>query len=70
MNSYASQTMISKHKQQCDQNQITSIITSSDSQLHWKEQLPMNPLYFRKIADFEDYNEIANSIECDKATNI
>ena len=57
--------MIKKHKQQCDQKEITSIRTLSDSHLHCKEHFHMNPLNSRNFADFEAYNEIANSFVAD-----
>ena len=53
--------MIIKHKKQCIQNEITTIKTSPESHLHWKNHLHKSPLYFRVYADFQADNEIDNS---------
>ena len=62
--------MIIKHKQQCIQNEMTSIRTSPDSHLHWKNHFHKNPLYFRIYADFEAEKEKEDSkAVCNKTTN-
>ena len=62
--------MLIKHKQKCGIDNITTIKTSPDSHLHWKEHFHKNPLNFRICADFEDDNEKDNSIIGNKTTNI
>ena len=53
--------MLRIHKQKCENNDITTIRTSPDSYLHWKNHFHKNPLYFRIYADFETDNEKDNS---------
>ena len=62
--------MLIKHKQKCAEDNITTIKTSPDSQLHWKRHFHKNPLYFRVYADFEADNEKDNSSIGNKTTNI
>ena len=63
--------MIIEHKQQCNHKQITSIKTSSESVLNWKNHFHKNPFYFRVCADFEADNEKEDSkAVCNKTTNI
>ena len=61
LNSYTSDNMLMIHKPKCENNDITTIRTSSESHLHWKDHFHKNPLYFRIYADFEADNEIDNS---------
>ena len=58
------------HKPKCENNDITTIRTSSERHLHWKEPFHRNPLYFRIYADFEADNEIDNYSIGNKTTNI
>ena len=52
MNSYTSKNMLMMHKSKCENNEITTIRTSSESLLHWKDHFHKNPLYFRNFAGF------------------
>ena len=70
LNSYTSENMLKIHKPKCENNDITTIRTSSESHLHWKKHFHKNPLYFRIYADFEADNEKDNSIVGNKTTNI
>ena len=69
-NSYTSENMLIKHKPICENNDNTTIKTSTESHLHWKKHFHKNPLYFRIYADFEADNEKDNSIIGNKTTNI
>ena len=62
--------MLKIHKPKCENNDITTIRTSSDSHLHWKKHFHKNPLYFRIYADFEADNEKDNSSMGNKTTYI
>ena len=62
--------MLIKHKRKCGDDIITTIKTSNESQLHWKNHFHKNPLYFRIYADFEADNEKDNSSIGNKTTNI
>ena len=62
--------MLMKHKQKCGEDNITTIKTSNESHLHWKNHFHKNPLYFRIYADFEADNEKDNSSIGNKTTNI
>ena len=44
LNSYTSENMLRIHKPKCGINDITTIRTSPDSHLHWKNHFPKNPL--------------------------
>ena len=70
LNSYTSENMLTKHKPECENNDITTIKTSNKSHLHWGKHFHKNPLYFRIYADFEADNEKDNSIIGNKTTNI
>ena len=70
MNSCTSENMFRMHKPNCENNDKTTIRTSDDSHLHWKNHFPKNPLYFRIYADFEADNEKDSSRMGNKATNI
>ena len=70
LNSYTSENMLKLHKPKCENNDITTIRTSSESHLRWKKHFHKNPLYFRIYADFEADNEKDNSIIGNKTTNI
>ena len=70
LNSYTSENMLKIHKQKCEKNDITTIRTSSESNLHWKKHFHKKPLYFRIYADFEADNEKDNSGIDNKTTKI
>ena len=70
LSSYTSENMLIKHKQKCGEDNITTIKTSPESHLHWKEHFHKNPLYFRIYADFEADNEKDNSSIGNKTINI
>ena len=70
LSSYTSENMLIKHKQKCGEDNITTIKTSNESHLRWKNHFQKNPLYFRIYADFEADNEKDNSIIGNKTTNI
>ena len=58
LNSYTSQNVLIKHKQQCGEQDITSLRTSNESHLYWKKIFHKKPMYFKIYADFEADNEI------------
>ena len=62
--------MLMKHKQKCGEDNITTIRTSPESHLHWKNHFHKIPLYFRIYADFEADNEKDNFIIGNKITII
>ena len=70
LNSYTSENILRIHKPKCQNNDITTIRTSPDSHLHWKNCFHKNPLYFRIYAEFEADNEKDNSSMGNKTTNI
>ena len=70
LSSYTSENMLMKHKQKCGDDNITTIKTSSESHLRWKNPFHKNPLFFRIYAAFEADNEKDNSIIGNKTTNI
>ena len=62
--------MLMIHNPKCENHDITTIITSSDSHLHWKHHFYRNPFYFRFFADFEADKEMDNSSIGNEKTNI
>ena len=58
LTSYTSENMLKIHKPECENNDTTTIRTSSESHLCWKDRFHKKPLYFRIYADFEAVNEI------------
>ena len=62
--------MLKLQKQKCENNDITTTKTSSESHLHWKKHFYKDPIYLRIYADFEADNEKDNSTLGNKATNI
>ena len=62
--------MLKLHKWKCEINDITTIETSSESHLHWKNHFHRNLLYFGIYADFEADNEKDFSTIGNKTTNI
>ena len=55
-------------KPKFENNDITTIRTSPDSHLHWKNHFHNNPSFFRIYADFEIDNEIDNYSKGKKTT--
>ena len=53
--------MLVLHKNKSEQQEITSIRTSSESHFYWKKFFHRNLAFFRIIADFGADNEIDNS---------
>ena len=70
LNSYTSENMLMIQKPNCENNDITTLRTSSESHLQWKKHFHKNPLYFRIYEDFEVDNEIDNSSVGNKTTII
>ena len=62
--------MLMLRKQKCGEDKLTTIRTSLDSHICWKNHFHRNPLYFRIYADFEADKEIVTSSIGDKTTNI
>ena len=62
--------MLKLHKPKCENNDITTKRTSSESHIQWKKQFHKQPLYFRIYADFEADIEKDNSSLGNKTTNI
>ena len=59
-----------KHKQICGEGNITTLKTSSEPHLHWKNHFQKIILNFRIYADFEADNEIDKSSIGNKTANI
>ena len=53
--------MLKLRKPKYGDDNMTTIRTSPESHLHWKNHFLKNPLYFRIHADFEADNEKDNS---------
>ena len=70
LSSYTSENMLMLHKPKCEENDITAIRTSNESNLHWKKPFQKTSLYFRIYADFEADTEKDISIVGNKTTNI
>ena len=49
--------MLMKHKQECGDDNITTIKNSNESHIYWKKHFHKNPLYFRIYAEFAAENE-------------
>ena len=62
--------MLMIHKPKCENYDITTIRTSPESHLHWKNHFHKNPFYFRIYPEFEGDNEIDNCIIGNETTNI
>ena len=58
------------HKPKSEDNDISTIRTSPESHLHWKDHFHKTPLYFRLYADFEADNEKDNSSVGNKTNKI
>ena len=71
LKSYTSENMLMRQKPKKKENyDITTIRTSSDSHLHWKDHFPKNRLYFGVYAGFEADSEFNNSSLGIETTNI
>ena len=62
--------MLILHKPKCENNNITTLRTSSESYIQWKKHFHENPLCFRNYAGFEADNEKDNSSIGNETTNI
>ena len=62
--------MLMKHKQNCGDDNITTIKTSDESHFHWKKHFHKNQLYFRIYAGFEADKEKDISSIGNKTTDI
>ena len=62
--------MLLIHKPKCEINYLTTIRTSLDFHLHWKNHFHKNPLNFRRHPDFEADNEKDISSMGYKTTNV
>ena len=49
--------MLKLHKPKCENNDITTIRTSSKPHFQWKKHFLKNPLYFKIYADSEADNQ-------------
>ena len=45
--------MVMLHKQKCGGEYLTTLNTSTESHIYWKNHFHKNPLYFRIYAVFE-----------------
>ena len=68
--SYTNENALINYKENCGDNNICTIRTSSESHLYWKKHFRKNPLYFSLYADFEADNEFDNSNVGNKTTNV
>ena len=58
------------HKPKSENNDISTIRTSSESHLLWKKHFHKSPLSFRIYADFGADNQTDNSSVGNKTTNL
>ena len=70
LNSYTSENMSILHKPNCENDEITTNRTSSESHLFWKKHFHKHPLSFRIYADFEADIEKDTSSVGNKTTSI
>ena len=61
--------MLKLHKPKCENKDKTTIRTSKESHLLWKNHFSKNPFYFPIYADFEADNGKDNSSIGNKTTN-
>ena len=61
--------MVMLHKQNCGEDNISTLRTSPESHIYWKNFFHKNPSYFKIYADFEADNEKDNSSVGNKTTN-
>ena len=69
MNFFTSQSVIFKHIQRYEQQEINCLKTSDEPHLYRRKHSYKIELHFRIIADFESDNEIDNSSKGYKRTN-
>ena len=69
LKSYTSKNNLRIHKPKSEKQDITTIRTSNEPHLLWKNQLHRNPLFLSIYADFEADNLINNSSIGNKTTN-
>ena len=62
--------MLLSHKPKCEKKHITTLRTSNESHIQWKEHFHKNPLVSRIYADFEADNEKDNSSIGNETTSI
>ena len=62
--------MLKLHKPKCENKDITTIRTSPEPHIDWKNHFHQNPIYFRPNAVFEPDIEIDNHSIGNKTTNI
>ena len=62
--------MLLIHKPKCEDQEITTIRTSSESYLQWKKHFRKNAFHFRIYADFEADYDLGISNIGNKTTNI
>ena len=62
--------MLKTHEQERGEDDIITIRISPESHFHWKKEFHKNQLHFGIYADFEADNEIDNSCQDNKTTNI
>ena len=70
MNSYTSENMLILQKPECENYDITTIRTSSESHILWEEHFHKNPICFRIYAVFEAANKYDNYSIGNKTTNV
>ena len=61
LNSYTNEKMLKIYKRKCENNDTSTLRTSPEFHLHWKNHFHKKPLFFRIHADFEADNEKDNS---------
>ena len=62
--------MLTLHQPKCENNDITTLRTSSEPHIRWKKHFHKNPSYFRIYADFGAENGNDNSSIVNKTINI
>ena len=70
LTSYTVAITLENHKLKQEQQEITTIKTSSERHPQWEKHVQKNPSCFWIIADFEANNEVDNSSIGNKTTNI
>ena len=70
MNSNTIENALINHKEECGDDNICTITTSSESHIQWNKHFHKNHLFSSIYADFEADNEIDNSTIGNKTTNV
>ena len=70
MNSYTSDNALINHKEECGDDDICTITTSSESHIQWNKRFHTNHFFFKIYVDFEADNEIDNSTRVYETTNV